>query len=919
MQLEFFSFEDDIIEQCLNRYAKGGTLFVLPTNKSRREAAKQYQKNWDLPLARFCTMESWKEILFETNYPILKDQKQKLALYSALTPKDRQTLKLTDYSSSIDFFINFFEFWQELGEEMVDIAQVEKILADSESYQNWQLEHFRLICDIRQRYHNFLSREKLTDSIFLYNPENLNLNPIKTYEKVVIVNQFYFTALEKQILARIADKLILCLQIPASCYDKDNWEVRNCFSAAELENIRTEKVNIYNAKDEFTMLNRLLTVSDDTNLEAIVDFKHCEHLYSTYLSENKFRIECSPPFSSTTIHRFVKTVFELCSSLHKYSDNYTNRKLDYLPIKLMYKAIGTDAFIHYFTKNEETISALQVYINQLVRDEFKYIDLQKRFFSLNKPSKEIADILGEIFDYIESVVQIDSIEGLVDTLNFEHIYKHVCSEEEIDHSEATELFFDALMELESIESIGLIDNWDTISSADKRVIPYLEILLAILEEKRVKYYRKKTGGYRFMTLHDTRNLSFENLAILNLVEGVIPPTRKTPYLLSENQRRELGLKTYDDICTRERYYLYRLIAQAKEVHLFTYQNIETDTQISSYLEALRLQWQNSKPMVAEHLEINSNYVNFFGALLDEKENSFKPEKIDEHTFFRFSISADDKLNKLTLSPSSILQILDDPFVYYLNYELKLKPVDVRFPNELSPQFIGSFIHQIFAAIWQRLIEVYEGNRIHHNFIHTGETYSKDAIAHVWTNRADLSYKIPHNYGSQYFREIYLPTVQNSIENFFWEMHNKLGLSDVMIDIFPESKQDKMKKVWEISDKLCVELIGEADLRIHTPDKYLIFDMKTGSQSDKHKKQLMLYEYLYYNPEVLQKVISYIYYTKDKRLIQLKNEKAELDDLKDGLNQVLSDTFEQGYRLSEKAQRYEPLEFTRRDLTTGRRT
>lgn len=920
MQLDFFGFEDDIINECLKRYSRGGTLFVLPTNKSRREAAKLYQSNWEMPLARFCTMESWKEELFETKNPILKDQKQKLALFSTLTHEDKQALRLTNYASSVDFAKNFFSFWQKLGEELVSPEQVEDVLANSESYQNWQLEHFRLLCDIRKRYQDSLSRHNFADTIFLYNLDNLNLTSIAEFEKVVVVNQFYFTALEKRILAEIKEKLVLCMQIPEACYDKENLRVKNSFSAADLKDIRTEKLHIYRAKDEFSMLNRLLTVLDDTKLDGIVDFKYCEHLYSSYLNEERFSILCSPPFSGTKIYRFIKIVHELCSAIHKYRDSFTGKELIYLPIKDLYKIIGSEAFIHYFTHEKQLISSLQGYINQLVRNEFKYIDLQKRFFAIQKPSEAVAEILSEIFDYLDVIWRTDSIKGLIDTLNFERIYKNVCSEEEKYHTDAADVFFEALMEFESLETIRLIENWEDITSGITRVLTYMEILLAISEEKKVSYCRKKTGGYRFMTLHDTRNLKFDKLAVLNLIEGVIPPTRQTPYLLSETQRRNLGLKTYDDICSRERYYLYRVIAQTKEVHLFGYQNIETDTQQSSYLEALQLHCQKMVPDFRVHPESISNYDSFFNTLLDHSKLSFKPENTEDESFFRFPYLKDDKLNRCRLSPTSILKLLTDPFVYYLDYELNLKPLDITFPNELSPQFLGSFIHQIFAAIWQRIIEVYEGKRVHHNFLFTARQYAGDAIEHVWSKRADLSYKIPHNFGSLYFKEIYLPTIRASMENFFWELHNSLELSDKMIEVFPETEFERKKKMWQLSERIEIELVGQADLRIHTPKNYLIFDLKTGSQNDKkkHELQLLLYMYLYYSSEALQQVISYIYYTKDKKMHKLECNTKELEALKSDLALTLEDIFEQGYGLSEKAQKYEPLELTRRDLLSKRR-
>ena len=69
-------------------------------------------------------------------------------------------------------------------------------------------------------------------------------------------------------------------------------------------------------------------------------------------------------------------------------------------------------------------------------------------------------------------------------------------------------------------------------------------------------------------LEDTRNIQYEKIAVLNLIEGKIPAVRQIPFLFTEKQRKIMNLKTYEEIKLREKYYFLRLVLNSILLFLF---------------------------------------------------------------------------------------------------------------------------------------------------------------------------------------------------------------------------------------------------------------------------------------------------------------------------------------------------------------
>jgi len=153
----------------------------------------------------------------------------------------------------------------------------------------------------------------------------------------------------------------------------------------------------------------------------------------------------------------------------------------------------------------------------------------------------------------------------------------------------------------------------------------------------LRYELDRKNTIPITSLHNSRNINFEDLYILNVVEGILPDKKRAQFLLSENQRKKLGLKTYEDITLRDKYYFYRLLTSSRQVTIFTRNDLEENIEISSFLEELKLHDLLEEPV---NLGTSKLYKNLFYTLFEEKFSNLKDDNVSEK-FFSFPAKKDD--------------------------------------------------------------------------------------------------------------------------------------------------------------------------------------------------------------------------------------------------------------------------------------
>ncbi len=903
INFKFVGFDENLIQKVIAENQDSLCLLLFPTQSSKKEAKKIFLQNWNFIESEFLTMDEWKELLFPTSFPILKEEKRSLMFFKALSKDDKEFFNIGSYFQSIELAHNFFDFWEEIKEEQIPDENIEQVLSFKQTSGNWQLETFEQLKKIKAQYYRLLQKEKFADKIFLYNIDEIQTDI--ELSRIVVVNQFYFTTLEKNILNKFDKEVLVYLQLLESVFDKDELNVLNNFNASMLKQHLKSKVKVVRSSEQFQMIACLLSEIDKNKKNTIIDFKFNLQPYSGFLSHHFFSISNTIPFTNTAIFRFFQITLNLLNSI------VWEGKPFLLSLQQVLNAALSDEFLSCFVQEKTRREQIRTFLFELIENDYQYLDLDYFFQNENEFKSEFE----QFFKFLQKTQNIKSIRTLIEFINTEIDIEKLAAEES-RKTDIITVFYELLADFASIEDIGIIPDWKSIFSGSITT-NILQLFLDYMKSKQTRYKLDEAAENRIQitSLQDSRNLDFENVYILNVIEEILPAAKHTQFLLSENQRSKLGLKTYEDIKLRDKYYFYRLLTCCENAVVFTRCNLEENIEVSSLIEELKLydlveETDNSN-------EKNNLYKLAFSSLLNK--NNYLLPNVDNISSDFFTIpheQSDFPDKKLALSFYKWDKLKKNPFEYYIEYIAGIKDRNPQVLNDFSSKLIGTISHNIFALIWNRLIDVYQGNTIHHNFMYNTKNYVEQAVEHFLKYNKKLKYLSPHNYSENYFRNIFIPILKEGIANFFYRLHNDLQFTDKSISIFPETGKVTQKKFFDL-DEIKISLRGRPDLRIHTADDELyIFDYKTGSSNNKkirkYNEQLQFYEFINYlidSPELENKLYSYLFFIEEKNLSKL----TKRIDLKETITEVVQSILENGFSLAKSKDDYEDIEITRRDL------
>ena len=893
--IKHIPLNQNILQAALQEIDNKKCLLLFPTRRSKTETQKLYQQNWDFTQQQFLTMDEWKESLFISELPILKEEKRTLALFQALQEEQKNFFKLRSYHQFIDFARNFFSFWEEMLEEQADHAEIEEVLSRKQTAGNWQLNTLEQLLKLKQDYAKFLKGKEFSDQIFVR--EQHEILP-QNFEKIIVVNQFYFTNFEKKLLKIFEAKATILTQIPPECFDEEEMQIKPDFRAKNIKPFLPEKVQVFTSDNETNMIADLANELTKVEQAVIIDFQFNRQPYAHLLSSACFSRSDEIEFSQTRFYRFWQHVLALLNSRDKKGNPFL------LSLSSFLQLVSADDIFSCFLAEKQKREKFRTWLFELIDNDFKFIDLD--LISQKKP--EFLEIVSEIFILLQEVEKINSIKNLVGFISEKTDLEFLLADLQTK-SDLAEVLYSSLADFASLEEIGLIQNWKNIFPSNLAA-NLIKLLLDYLKAKKIKLNSTKNQTqFNLTTLQDTRNLQYENLFILNAVEGVLPDRKHTQFLLSENQRRELGLKTYEDITLRDKYYFYRLFCNCRKVKIFTRFNLEENVEISSFLEELKLH-----DLVVDNPSANKSKIHksLFENLLKAPSYQLPEKSIFSEEFFAFPFDeAEYPENKISLSFYKWEKLQKNPFEFYLEFVAELKKREVEIPNDFSSKLIGNIAHEIIDLVFRRLADVYHSQRFKHNFVHNTKLYVQQAIEHFLQYNRDFNYLSPHNFSDRYFQQIFLPILADGIENFFYRLHNDLQLSEKTITVLPESCGSVERDFVSIKDlQICLK--GRPDLRIHSDDSEYIFDFKTGSVKTEKALQLQFYEEIYYlidNPSLENEIDSYLFFVEQKDMKKL----TKRINLKEEITEVLENILKNGFAVAEKVNDYESIEITRRVL------
>ncbi|MBN1465432.1 PD-(D/E)XK nuclease family protein [candidate division KSB1 bacterium] len=848
-------FTQNII-QALVKTLADDALYVFPTQAGKRAAIREFQNQRAFQNIQFATMQELKELLFRSTDPILKEEKRSLAFFAALSKSDRQFFKIGNYFQSIELAHYFFELWEEFNEELIpDDFDQQPLRQAGAELLGWQVETLERLQAIKKNYRKYIQDRGFTDMIFLLNSRFFNFAIFAPLQSIYFINQFYYTALERNLIHQLATegkKVFLYYQLAAEWVSTETLAIRP-FTMRDLGQGRTEQIDIVKCTNEFTMLRGLLEQVHRQGVHSIINFSPSHNPYARFLSPAFFNLSASRNIAETSLFQILQTLHILLESLTLER----TRRVLLVPLQPVLQAVLNPHF-SAFLLQRDVMARQQVldFLYQLLQQDYKFIDLDGTFLYAHKNGA--AKVVRRILDFVKSFLNLDSIASFIAKIDIDQgiNIKALLTEEEKNSSNLLEVFYRTLADFSAIEKIGIIDDWKALFS-DARLAPQaqtpaglLRLFLDYLKSRSIRCSTIPIDAPRveFTDLQDTRNLDYTKLAIMNVVEKVIPHSRQTPFLFTERQRRLLGLKTYDDIKLREKYYFLRLVLTTPHVSLLTQKNIQDNIEMSSFVEEIELYFPQDKINVVQI--DRENYTAFHRALL-HSNNDYRlaEDKPLQNEFYTIALQPerDFPQKRINLSHYSLTNLIANPFSFYLKSVIRLEEKSKEVDPDYSAKLIGNIVHDCLNHVWRNLLEQHIMPPYEIDFSAVQDDLIQRALEK--TLRGDrFFYASPHDFREIYFLEIVAPRIKKGIRHFFHYL-NRIGLSRRSIDIFPEKEEIMLRddyipylKVENVD--LAITIGGRADLRIEAADKshYYIFDYKTGQAK---KEQLILYELFYY--------------------------------------------------------------------------
>ncbi|MCL1826470.1 MAG: PD-(D/E)XK nuclease family protein [Candidatus Cloacimonetes bacterium] len=890
LHYKFLPITADLAEILSESEVKHKALIVFPNHKSMNIAVSRILSRWALQEIEFITMEQLNEITSLTEKPALQDAKRYLMLYQSLDSKIKEKYRLTDYLSAKTFFGQFFQLFTEIHDECVNSEEIQQKLIEQGFFSDWQMDTWADMLQMYDDYAAYLRDTGFTDSIFAESEgfSSATNSFLHSFESIIFANQFYFSQKEIKCLRALGEtkEVTLYYLLPENLYDPETFAVKpftllDILPAAES----TPKCYLYSTLNPFTQLNKAIEIAGKREIKTIVDYDFISNDRYTTLSSEKFALAHRYSFTESSIYNFFKVFYNLLKSMR--SAEKSGKSL--IPLHLLFSAFQSEPFRRFFSIADS--DALIDYFRAMVSANFLYLDpfSPDRLLAVSDSCyREAILSFCDLFRRLLNVKQMNQLIDLIDANNGFRI-DDICSPNERDFTDSRDVFYESTSYIYSIEELNVLSDWHQIFTdlPQKPIIcDILAFYLDYLRPLMVSYKAEKTGKISVMTLVDTRNIVFDKIIFMNLVEGVLPKAKSVDFLFNDQQRSIIGLKTYSEVALREKYYFYRAMLSSQECHLFYMENEEENIAKSSFIEELNIYY----PAKLELSECaDSGYISFYKT---DQKRPLTPNPPPSRFTLPADFATDFALpNVLRFSVTELENFLDYALDWYLAKNLQFEKQTMLTDDTLNYMLIGKFTHILIENVYHRIAA--KKNAV--TFADWLAAMTEDTLNSIFHDMTSHSaaYKFPQDFSHKFFAQLLYPVIKKNVLAFF--------CSENFRNIPPQStikiEFDTPEKLLLDRDDCIVYLHGKPDMMISdsTNKKRYVIDFKTGKAS---ADQLYLYEWLLTNDEPWTYRL-YFLYLFDSSSPALSPEKSQIQKTIDRLDSTLDKCKNFGYENRKK--------------------
>ncbi len=277
-----------------------------------------------------------------------------------------------------------------------------------------------------------------------------------------------------------------------------------------------------------------IVLADETLLPAV--------LGSIPNKIDKVNITMGFPLEKSSMAYFFRSVFELqmnCEKLGSGKLFYYKNVLDIISNTLFQENNRTSEKLNRKIRKENRIFNSPSFLKEELNDS-----LYAPLFEIHP---EPASFLNQLVEWTEGLMQNKNLR--INELDKEYLYRFSLLIRQLSG------------ELGQFHSVG---NFKTL---------YV-LYTKLLQNENIAFVGEPLEGLQLVGLLETRLLDFENLIMVSVNDGVIPPGKTENSFIPYDIRREMGMNTFTENDAVFAYHFYRLMQRAQ--HLYFLYNTESD-------------------------------------------------------------------------------------------------------------------------------------------------------------------------------------------------------------------------------------------------------------------------------------------------------------------------------------------------------
>ena len=854
MKISYKGIGSDLKNILFKEFEKNeDTLFVFENSASFFEIKREFLQNEEIQqklgiFQNFKMMNSYDfyENVFVTDKIVVKEEKQVVLFYNALTEKLKKDMKVNNYYDIIDVAYNYYNLFAELQEYKIDLEKIE--------LEKWQVETFRTLVEIDNEMKKVVQQKGLILPYMLRNVENISDNFLNKFSKICFVNKVKITPFEKELIGKIETRGINVeniLQLSENDFNEEKLKIKDNFSLPEknefLEKFGTN-IQIFEYENKFSQVLGIVKKLDESENEEKIENRVNYKIYDLQdngedgkkdyqlLRQEKISSNLELTMKKTKIYKILELICNILENVkivEKKLEN--NEKFENIEkkdeknfghdlrirMKDLYSGFKSDDFLRIFGLKKSYDFFMEIveqdYRYMSKNEIFRILENQNGKFSRNPKDVETAGII----DFIDEIEKIFEYQTLGEYENYlEKIFER---SGELDKN-VRDKYFEALSEMVVLEDFSFDNLWKGFFNENGISASLLKLFLKYLDKKAISLNLEETdeqdseniSRYSINSFSAISETQKENLIFLN-IQDTFPKININNYLFTKIQRAKMGLPVSDDEKQIEIFKFYQNILGAKNVYLSYVKNLDENIDSAGVVEEIKLKYaiEAQKNKIDENDELNFIKKYF----LENVEKSWESRQIGKFIPSKLKKDLDRiKAEKVSLGYYSFEEMQNFEYGYYLKKMIGNTEVE-KIEDKVDNLMFGNIIHGLYEKIVMENKEVLEKGK----FVINNEEIKKTLKSIL----NSFEYKIPKEY-LEFYKKVSFEEIVKSVEKILTKLMKTLE-NEEEIEIYSEERI-KLKSEKEIYENIFIN--GMIDLHIKLKNKEILYDYKSGILKNK---------------------------------------------------------------------------------------